>query len=68
MFYVDNVIYGWGLEGSIGLIPSKEHVNTSRVILTTNDKLIYIPNQDFYFCEALPEDWLDRLKLKPKEE
>jgi hypothetical protein len=23
MFYVENVTYGWGLEGSVGVIPSK---------------------------------------------
>ena len=36
---------GWGLEGSIGLARSPTCVNTSRLILSTPDKLVYIPNE-----------------------
>lgn len=50
MFNVNNVPFGWGLEGSIGVITSPDYINTSRLIFTTNDKLIYRPSQNYYCC------------------
>jgi len=51
---VESVGYGWGLEGSIGLVRAEGEVNTSRLILSTEDKLIYLPSQHYYLCESLP--------------
>jgi len=42
--------FGWGLEGSIGLIKTEKEVNTSRLILSTEDRLIYLPSQHYYLC------------------
>ena len=61
-FSVDQVPHGWGLEGSIGIIPSESDVNTSRMIFFTEDNLIYLPNDNYYYCEHLPEEWIDVMK------
>lgn len=50
--------FGWGLEGSIGLVRNDKELNTSRLILSTEDRLIYLPSQHYYICEPLPEDWI----------
>ncbi len=34
-FSVNEVPHGWGLEGSIGIIPTESYVNTSRMIFFT---------------------------------
>jgi hypothetical protein len=49
-FDVESVGYGWGLEGSIGLVRTESEVNTSRLILSTEDRLIYLPSQHYYLC------------------
>ena len=61
---VEEVGYGWGLEGSIGLSRTEQEVNTSRLILSTEDKLIYLPSQHYYLCEPLPEEWMDEIENK----
>jgi hypothetical protein len=61
---VEEVGYGWGLEGSIGLSRTEQEVNTSRLILSTEDKLIYLPSQHYYLCEPLPEEWMDEVENK----
>ena len=43
-FNISEVNYGWGLEGSIGLSHTPYEVNTSRTILSTEDKLVYLPS------------------------
>ncbi len=42
--------FGWGLEGSIGLVRNEKEVNTSRLILSTEDRLVYLPSQHYYIC------------------
>ena len=61
-FSVNQVPHGWGLEGSIGVIPSEGDVSTSRMIFFTQDNLIYLPNENYYYCEHLPEEWIDIMK------
>lgn len=39
-------------------------MNTSRLILSTEDKLIYLPSQHYYLCEPLPEEWMDEIENK----
>lgn len=49
------------MEGSIGIVRTEKEVNTSRLILTTEDRLVYLPNQNYFICEPLPEDWIVEL-------
>ena len=41
-------------------------MNTSRLILSSEDKLIYLPGDHYYLCEPLPEEWLDEIERKCK--
>ena len=37
-------------------------MNTSRMIFFTEDHLIYLPSDNYYYCEQLPEEWIDVVK------
>lgn len=41
---MDNIAYGWGLEGSIGVIPSDGEISTAKVSFEKTEGQIYIPN------------------------
>ena len=56
--------FGWGLQGSIGIVRTEKEVNTSRLILTTEDRLVYLPSQNYFICESLPEDWIAEIENK----
>jgi len=32
------------------------------MIFFTSDNLIYLPNDNYYYCEHLPEEWIDVIK------
>jgi hypothetical protein len=66
-FHVEKVAYGWGLEGSIGIIPSASQVSTAKVSFDKTEGHIYIPNENYYFCEPLAEEWIDLIKNKNQQ-
>ena len=64
LFHLENVAYGWGLEGSIGIISSDGEVSTAKMIFKKSNGQIYLPSDNYYFCEHLPEEWIDHIKDK----
>ena len=61
---MENTSYGWGLEGSIGVIPSEGEVTTAKISFQKTEGQVYIPNENYYFCEHLTEEWMDLMKTK----
>ena len=42
-------------------------MNTSRMIFFSEDHLIYLPSDNYYYCEHLPEEWIDVVKKELSE-
>ena len=66
-FHIEQVSYGWGLEGSIGIISSEGEVSTAKMIFKKSDGKIYLPRDNYYFCEHLPEEWIEYIKSKHEQ-
>ena len=49
-FHINNVPYGWGLEGSIGIIACGKEVSTAKMVFKKSDENIYLPSENYYFC------------------